>query len=199
MIFKNPKSLGLSALFVTLGLGLTAKSAQAQVSFEQYLGSSGKSLSFMVDFAATTTVAGHKTYSTFTQPLNLNVVKYFDITTAAGTGQNACIEYAAFSNGVAADPVIWIKDNNQVYQKLSDDPPGSVFPKTRIWFTNVTSFRFTNPRIRVSAWSTAHNTDSFMFLSSLTTATTEAACTGDVNIAGATINGDGNVWIARKL
>ncbi len=200
MIFKNSKLLGLSALLVTLGLGLTAKTAQAQVSFEQYLGTVGRALSTKIDFAAISNLAGHQNYSTFSNPLNAQVVKFFDITTAAGTNQNVCVEYGAWSSGVAADPVIWIKDNSQVYQKLSDDAGGTLFPKARIWFTNVTTFRFSNPRIRVSAWSEAHNTDAFMFSGGLIlAATTEAGCTGDVSIAGATINGDGNVWIARKL
>jgi hypothetical protein len=165
-----------------------------------------------VDFAASSTVAGHWNYSLFNTAEHYHswASKYFDIAITA-TDQYAplgsCVEIATLppAAGIVTDTEILVKlPDNPVWQRLSDDYAGTRYSRARLWFGE----GFVNPVpavVRVAAYHPNYNSGDFKFsythvlTSTGQPITTEADCFADAGIAAAFINRHEQVFIRRAI
>jgi hypothetical protein len=115
-----------------------------------------------VDWSATNTL-GHSTYNTMS--FNGSTPKYFDYTSYAFSGGNSrCYKLNTRSTvpvSTSADTEILIKNSNGIWVKVADDIQGT-YAEANFWFTAGGNTR-SDPKIRVIAYHSGHNSEAFMF------------------------------------
>jgi hypothetical protein len=167
-----------------------------------------------VDFAASSSVAGHQNFAIFntSEHYRAQAVKYFEIAVNADrqfdpVGRCYEISTSAPAAGITADTEILVKlPNNPVWQKLSDDYAGTLFSKARFWFGE----DFVDPTtvfLRVASFSSSSNSAHFNFNTQVVRSgtaanlpvATEAECFSDAGIAAAFVDRHENVFIRRAI
>lgn len=150
------------------------------------------------DFSASSSVAGHLNFKTFTSPDNQNVVKFVDLKQATN-GANKCLEYSFFPVGNRVPDIkLWANTgtaNAPVWTKVSDDSGfnGNVFPRARVWVSG--SVADSPTRLRLAAYSSAHNEADY-FMSVLDTGqTNKASCLAAPANSGAVALENGTVSV----
>jgi hypothetical protein len=165
-----------------------------------------------VDFAASSTVAGHQNFDRFVagEHPRGQTVKYFEISVYADAQYaplGRCYEISTSTPGGGSNPdtEILVKvPNNNVWQRLSDDVgPGILTSRARFWFGE----DFVDPSpvfIRVAAYLSSTDTSHFYIQSGLVRGgngnqpvLSEAECFSDANIAAAFVDRHEDVYIRR--
>jgi hypothetical protein len=194
-------ALALAAAIATPGL--------AAVEFYQYL---GWNYFIPVDFSASTTLANHLnygTFSTFEHPRKV-APKYIGmdlLTDFPGPGRGNCFELSTLRgpSGQTADTEILVLKNDGTWARLSDDIPGSNLSKARILFednifTTQTPVQAESPtRIRIAAYNENSNNIDFSVGLTYIGNLNEAQCTGDAGKAAVFIDRHEGIRIIRAI
>ena len=149
------------------------------------------------DFSASSSVAGHLNFKTFTSPDHQQAVKFVDLKQYTN-GASKCLDYTIVSvGGRTPDIKLWANTgtaNAPTWVKLSDDSGfnAHVFPRARVWITG--SVADSPTRLRLAAYSSGHNEGDF-FLSVLDTGQTRASCLAAPANAGAVALENGTISV----